>query len=186
MGFTNPQWTWNELEARLSGRASQGGRDGRAPGSPAWNAGGDAPAWSRQRQPFEAPVDHAAPRGIRVPYAELHARSHFSFLEGASHPEALAVEASRLGLDALGLCDRDGLYGVIRFAEAARSLRLPTVIGTELTLPKDADDEHGKRIVVLADGPSGYSGLSRALSLGLLAGSKGAPRHNLDAVAEHV
>ena len=141
MGFTNPQWTWNELEARLSGRASQRGRDGRAPGSPAWNAGGDAPAWSRQRQPFEAPVDHAAPRGIRVPYAELHARSHFSFLEGASHPEALAVEASRLGLDALGLCDRDGLYGVIRFAEAARSLQLPTVIGTELTLPKDADDE---------------------------------------------
>ena len=156
MGFTNPQWTWNELEARLSGRPSQRGRDGRAPGSPAWNAGGDAPAWSRQRQPFEPPSDQASPRGIRIPYAELHARSHFSFLEGASHPEALAVEAARLGLDALGLCDRDGLYGIIRFAEAARSLHLPTVIGTELTLSNDTNREHGNRIVVLADGPSGY------------------------------
>ena len=186
MGFTNPQWTWNELEAHLSGRVSQRGRDGRAPGSPAWNAGGDAPAWSRQRQPFEAPADQAAPRGIRIPYAELHARSHFSFLEGASHPEALAVEATRLGLDALALCDRDGLYGIIRFAEAARSLHLPTVIGTELTLSRDRGSEHANRIVVLADGPSGYSGLSRALSLGLLAGSKGAPRHDLNVVAEHV
>ena len=51
-----------------------------------------------------------------------------TFVLGGCHPEALAVEASRLGLDALGLCDRDGLYGVIRFAEAARSLLASTVV----------------------------------------------------------
>ena len=51
MGFNNPSWTWSELEAALSGRR---GRDGRAPGSLSWNAGGDSPAWGRKRQPFEA------------------------------------------------------------------------------------------------------------------------------------
>ena len=55
-----------------------------------------------------------------VPYAELHAHSAFSFLDGASQPEELVAEAVRLGLDALALTDHDGLYGVVRFAEAAR------------------------------------------------------------------
>ncbi|MGI9052013.1 MAG: PHP domain-containing protein, partial [Ilumatobacteraceae bacterium] len=103
MGFNNPSWTWNELEAALSGHT---GRDGRAPGSPSWNAGGDGPAWSRKRQPFEP--DGVERRSGSVPYAELHCHSNFSFLDGASHPEELATEAARLGLDALALTDHDG------------------------------------------------------------------------------
>ena len=186
MGFTNPQWTWNELEARLSGREQPRGRDGRAPGTPAWNAGGDAPAWSRQRQPFEAPTDIAPQRIPRVPYAELHTRSNFSFLEGASHPEALATEAARLGLEALALTDRDGFHGVVRFAEAARSLGVPTVFGTEITGLHPIGETPGDRVVLLADGPSGYSRLARGLSLGLLAGSKGAPQHDLKRLAQEV
>ncbi|MDQ3350357.1 MAG: hypothetical protein M3501_00115, partial [Actinomycetota bacterium] len=79
MGFNNPSWTWSELEATLSGR----GRDGRAPGSPSWNAGGDGPAWSRVRQPYEPSGER---RHGSVPYAELHCHSSFSFLDGASHP----------------------------------------------------------------------------------------------------
>ena len=54
----------------------------------------------------------------RVPYAELHAHSAFSFLDGASQPEHLVGEAAELGLEALALTDHDGLYGVVRFAEA--------------------------------------------------------------------
>jgi len=131
MGFTNPPWSWHELESTLSGR-SRVGSNGRAPGSPAWNAGGDAPAWSRRRQPYTTTSVPTA-GGPGVPYAELHCRSNFSFLEGASHPEALAAEAARLGLDALALTDRDGLYGVVRFAEAARAHDLPTVLGVEFT-----------------------------------------------------
>ena len=68
-------------------------------------------------------------------YAELHAHSAFSFLDGASHPEELAAEAARLGLSALAVTDHDGLYGVVRFAEAARKVGLPTVFGSELHLP---------------------------------------------------
>ena len=62
-------------------------------------------------------------RDKRVPYAELHCHSNFSFLDGASHPEEL-VEAGRAGcgLDALALTDHDGFYGVVRFAEAAKEL----------------------------------------------------------------
>ena len=67
-------------------------------------------------------------------YAELHCHTNFSFLDGASHPEELADEAARLGLAALAVTDHDGLYGVVRFALAARATGLPTVFGAELTL----------------------------------------------------
>jgi error-prone DNA polymerase len=216
VGFNNPAWTWRELEQTLSGRV---GRDGRAPGSPSWNAGGDSPAWGRTRQPFEAPDVRRRPGG--VPYAELHCHSNFSFLDGASHPEELVTEAARLGLEALALTDHDGLYGVVRFAEAAREVGLPTVFGAEITLtpgldPTDrvaraeadtctqtrtqvgtgrvpdarAPDPAGRHLVVLADGAAGYGRLARSLSLGHLAGEKGAPQFTLadvaDATAGHV
>ena len=182
MGFNNPLMPWKELERRLS--------NGRTLGSPSWNAGGDGPAWSRKRQPFE-PADPARGRSRpagTVPYAELHCHSNFSFLDGASHPEELAEEAARLGLEALALTDHDGLYGVVRFAEAARAVGVPTVFGAELTLGVDAPqngvaDPMGRHLVVLADGPEGYACLARAISLGQLAGEKGAPRFALEELA---
>src|SRR5262249_20426532 len=172
-GWRNPPITWSELERRLS--------NGRTLGSPSWNAGGDSPAWSRKRQPYEAVVER---RAGAVPYAELHCHSNFSFLDGASHPEALAEEAARLGLDALALTDHDGFYGVVRFAEAARAVGLPTVFGAELTLdvtrPQNGEpDPEGRHLVVLADGPPGYARLAAAISRGQLAGEKGAPRFPL-------
>ena len=74
------------------------------------------------------------PCGAEVPYAELHCHSAFSFLDGTSTPEAIAEEATRLGLEAVALTDHGGFYGVVRFAEAARELGLGTVFGAELTL----------------------------------------------------
>ena len=179
MGFNNPSMPWKELERRLS--------NGRAAGSPSWNAGGDGPAWSRKRQPFEPASTALRPAGT-VPYAELHCHSNFSFLDGASHPEELAEEAARLGLEALALTDHDGLYGVVRFAEAARAVGLPTVFGAELSLgvdqPQNGEmDPMGRHLIALADGPAGYAHLARAISLGQLAGEKGAPRFDLDELA---
>ena len=69
-----------------------------------------------------------------VRYAELHCHSNASFLDGGSHPEELAEEAARLRLEALAITDHDGMYGIVRFAEAARALGLPTIFGAELTL----------------------------------------------------
>src|SRR5258708_3424419 len=114
---------WKELERRLS--------DGRPTNVPPLANGGDSPAWSYKRQPFVPTVQRV--HGS-VPYAELHCHSNFSFLDGASHPEELAEEAARLGLEALAITDHDGFYGVVRFAEAAAAVGVPTVFGTQLSL----------------------------------------------------
>ena len=195
MGFNNPAMPWHELEQTLSDRSRR--PNGRAPGSPSWNAGGDGPALTRKRQPFETDLQPSSRSGtagaryagVGAGYAELHCQSNFSFLNGASHPEQLAEEAARLGLDALALTDQNGFYGVVRFAEAARVVGLPTVFGAEVTLgitrfePGRADPP-GEHVVLLADGPSGYARLARALSLGQLAGEKGAPQFSLDQLSE--
>src|SRR3954469_23306523 len=67
-------------------------------------------------------------------YIELHAASAFSFLQGASLPEALVERAAALGYPALALLDRDGVYGAPRFHKAARAAGIRPIIGAELTL----------------------------------------------------
>ncbi|MDX6442603.1 MAG: error-prone polymerase, partial [Gaiellaceae bacterium] len=121
-------------------------------------------------------------------YAELHCHSNFSFLDGASHPEELAEEAARLALSALAITDHDGFYGVVRFAEAARAVDLPTVFGAELTLgsrkiPNGIPDPPGEHLIVLAQGPAGYARLAKAISEAQLAGEKGAPRTSVAQLA---
>ena len=177
MGFNNPGISWGELEGRLSDRPPTG-----RVVDPLAGDGNDSPAWSRERAPYTPP-----PEGRRrgeVPYAELHCHSNFSFLDGASHPEELAEEAARLGLEALALTDHNGFYGVVRFSEAAKAVGLPTIFGAELTLQADGRtldrpgpaDPEGRHLLVLARDPEGYARLGRAISEGQLAGEKGAPR----------
>src|SRR5437016_496234 len=92
---------WPELERQLS-----------------WNRPRPGHPESHHRQPYEPPPAVVRKRGA-VPYAELHCHTNFSFLDGASKPEELVEEAARLGLEALAVTDHDGMYGVVRFAEAA-------------------------------------------------------------------
>src|SRR3712207_2987361 len=68
----------------------------------------------------ERTVAVAIPAGPVVPYAELHCHSSFSFLDGASAPDQLVLEAIRLGLDSLAITDHDGFYGAPLFAETAQ------------------------------------------------------------------
>ena len=198
MGWNNPPLPWREMERRLSDKPvtsppeGQRRADGRQPGGgPVPGAdGGDSPAWSRKRQPYESDPDRPKRVRSQTPYAELHCHSNFSFLDGASPPEELAEEADRLGLEALAITDHDGFYGVVRFAEAARTLGLPTVFGAELTLdahePRQGScDPHGEHLVVLARNPEGYRRLGRAITAGQLAGSKGAPQLSFDLLASH-
>ena len=93
-----------------------------------------------------------------TPYAELHCHSNFSLLDGGSHPEELVERARELGLAGLAITDRNGLYGAVRFAQAAREAQMPGIIGAELTLE---DESH---LVVLAETKEGYANLSRLLS----------------------
>src|SRR5258708_5502932 len=67
-------------------------------------------------------------------YIELHASSAFSFLDGASLPEALVERAVALGYPALALLDRDGVYGAPRFHIAAKKAGIKAIIGAELTI----------------------------------------------------
>jgi error-prone DNA polymerase len=102
-------------------------------------------------------------------YAELHAHSGFSFLDGASDPEELVATAAALGLEALALTDHHGLYGAVRFAEAARALGVPSVFGAELTLlgggaRTGVPDPAGSHLLVLARDPAGYAALSTLLA----------------------
>ena len=178
MGWTNGPPTWQQLHDALSDRGADGRRQLGRPG----RDGGDSPAWSNKRQPYEPPPDVAVPPDREAAagtagqaYAELHCHSNFSFLDGASHPEELVEEAVRLGLDALALTDHDGFYGVVRFAEAARAVGLPTVIGAELSLgltrPQNGvADPEGHHLVVLARDAEGYARLARAISRAQRAG----------------
>ncbi|MEO7202765.1 MAG: PHP domain-containing protein, partial [Candidatus Tumulicola sp.] len=107
-------------------------------------------------------------------YAELHAWSNFTFLDGASHPEELVDRAADLGLAAVALTDRDGLYGMVRFAARAKERGIPGIVGSELTF------EDGARIVLLVADAPGYGNLCELISLAQLRGAKGNARLRLE------
>ncbi|HZE03268.1 MAG TPA: PHP domain-containing protein, partial [Pseudonocardiaceae bacterium] len=201
MGWNNPPVRWVDLERALSGRPPGSGprrsgsrhRDGKQLGD-----GGDSPAWTRHRDRYEPPSSLTSAQlpetqlpetTPHIPYAELHCHSNFSFLDGASHPEELVEEAARLGLDAIAITDHDGMYGVVRFAEAARELGIKTVFGAELSLGLTAPqngipDPEGEHLLVLARDPEGYRRLSRVISDAQIAGKeKGKPVYDLNEVA---
>lgn len=107
-------------------------------------------------------------------YAELHAYSNFTFLAGGSHPEELIERAAKLGLTAIALTDRDGLYGMVRFAAHARRCGVEAIVGSELTF----DD--GARVVLLVENAAGYANLCELISRAQLRGSKGDARLHLE------
>ncbi|WAH96798.1 error-prone DNA polymerase [Arthrobacter sp. MMS18-M83] len=188
MAWNNPSIPWSEFERTLSDRRGQDTHKTKGDG-------GDSPAWSRKRGPYRPvplePARTASRAGTAVvPYAELHAHSHYSFLDGASSPEKLVEEAVRLGLHALALTDHDGFYGIVRMAEAAEAYELKTVFGAELSLglskPQQGEaDPEGDHLLVLARKEEGYHRLAGAMTTAHLAADaeKGHPIYDLDTLA---
>src|SRR5205823_11851919 len=78
-------------------------------------------------------------------YVELHARSAFSFLEGASTPEELIAACKELKMPAMALLDRDGLYGAPRFHLAAIKLNIKAHIGAELSVQSPTSKVQSQR-----------------------------------------
>src|SRR5437899_2146238 len=110
-------------------------------------------------------------------YIELHTASAFSFLQGASLPEALVDRAAELGYSALALLDRDGVYGAPRFHKAALSAGLRPIIGAELTIAESQKSEvrsqsasdfrlHTSNFLlpVLCESADGYRNLCRLIT----------------------
>jgi error-prone DNA polymerase len=109
-----------------------------------------------------------------VSYIELHAASAFSFLDGASLPEALIARAAALGYPALALLDRDGVYGAPRFHLAAKKAGLKAIIGAELSVSVTGSGHgHLFRLPVLVESPAGYRNLCRLLTMMNLRAPKG-------------
>ncbi|MBB2974362.1 error-prone DNA polymerase [Mesorhizobium sp. RMAD-H1] len=100
-------------------------------------------------------------------YAELQVTSHFSFLRGASSCEELFAQASLMGIEALGIVDRNSLAGIVRANEAARTTGIRLVVGCRLDL---AD---GMSVLVYPTDRAAYARLCRLLSLGKRRAGKG-------------
>ncbi len=112
------------------------------------------------------------------PYAELHCRSNFSFLTGASHPEELVLRAAHLGYSALAITDECSLSGVVRAHPEAKRCGLHLIIGSEmqLTLPVPAGTAPGERharLVLLAQTRRGYGNLSQWITVARRRTAKG-------------
>ena len=107
-------------------------------------------------------------------YVELHARSAFSFLRAASLPETLASVAGGLGLSALAVCDRMGVYGAPRLTSSAREAGVRPIIGCELVL----EDE--SVLPVLVADRTGYRNLCELLTGAHLRAAKGEGRVRWD------
>ena len=114
-------------------------------------------------------------------YVPLWVKSNHSFLEGASFPEELVDRAHALGLPALAITDRDGVYGLVRAHMRAKELGIRLVTGAELALDIEGEQH---RIIALAKSRLGYASLCRALSLGHARCEKGLSIVELDDLRE--
>jgi error-prone DNA polymerase len=112
-------------------------------------------------------------------YVPLWCKSHFSFLDGASHPEELVETCVRQGIESLALTDRDGVHGAVRAHVKARETGCHLIVGSEVTL----DD--GSTIVLLAQDRAGYGHLCQLITLGRRRSPKGESHVSWDEVAAH-
>ena len=131
-------------------------------------------------------------------YIELHAASAFSFLDGASLPEALVERAAALGYPALAVLDRDGVYGAPRFHIAAKRAGLKAIIGAELTIalrpaapssgverPASSGVERLLTVPVLIESHTGYRNLCRLITQTKLRAPKGEGTLTLEELDGH-
>jgi error-prone DNA polymerase len=139
------------------------------------------------------------------PFVHLHVASGYSLKHGASHPKQLVERAAEHGMDTLALTDRDGAYGVVKFAQACESWGVRPVFGVDLAMAPSSPQHQGAveskrrtvparggafrrelpRVTFLARDGKGWAQLCRLISATHLAGERGQPVSSLDLVAEH-
>lgn len=129
-------------------------------------------------------------------YVELHCHSAFSLLDGAALPEALAARAQALGYPALALTDHDELGGVVRFAEATRTVGIGGILGLELTVDVPDARLQGAssspsapprrtHLVLLAQTREGYGNLAWLVTRARMDRPRGEPAVSFDLLAQH-
>ncbi|MDG2127124.1 MAG: error-prone DNA polymerase [Fuerstiella sp.] len=120
------------------------------------------------QQPVRRPPPDLPPsEPLGQPYAELHCRTNFSFLEGASHADELVATAKSQGYRALAVTDRNSLAGVVRAHVAAKKAGLKLLVGAEI-VPTD-----GPAVLLLATDRAAYGRLSQLITIGRRRAPKG-------------
>src|SRR6476659_4114128 len=121
---------------------------------------------------------------MEAPFVHLDVRSCFSLKEGAFTPEQLVTRAAALGMPAVALTDRDGLYGAARFVAACVREGVRPVLGASITVraSERAPDAH---VVLLAENDTGYANLCRLLTDAHLLGTRGDPWVATEQICAH-
>lgn len=123
---------------------------------------------------------------VKSMYVELHSRSAFSFLEGASLPEALIGVCSEYGMPAMALMDRNGVYGAPRFHLAAQKCGIKAHIGAEVTIDDTLFGEAGPaRYPLLAESRAGYQNLCRLITRTKMRAKKEESAARFEELEEH-
>jgi error-prone DNA polymerase len=134
------------------------------------------PSFPKARSPIQVPLKRP---DVPELYAELHCRTNYSFLEGASHPDELVLRASELGLAALAITDRHSLAGVVRAHAAAKPAGFKLLIGAEVV------PQQFSGAVLLATDRAAYGRLCQLLTRGRRQAPKGECLLSFRDVAEH-
>ncbi|MFN2543144.1 MAG: DNA polymerase III subunit alpha [Actinomycetota bacterium] len=135
----------------------------------------------------------------REGFVHLDVRSYFSLKDGAASPEAVALRAAELGMPAVALTDRDGLYGAARFVSACGQVGVRPILGATLTLRErspgtspgatDRGTSPGATdhpsIVVLARDATGYANLCRLITDAHMLGERGDPSLDVAQLLAH-
>src|SRR4051794_38572601 len=118
-------------------------------------------------------------------FVHLDVRSCFSLKEGACTPEQLAARAAEVGMPAVALTDRDGLYGAARFVHACASAGVQPILGASLTVRAEAPPPGDASVVLLANDDVGYANLCRLLTDAHLLGERGDPWVATEQICAH-
>src|SRR6266540_4234237 len=114
-------------------------------------------------------------------FVHLFVRSYFSIKDGAFSPEDLARRSAELGMPAVALTDRDGVYGAPRFAAACRHYGVRPIFGATLTVRTVAGD---RLVTMLAKNAAGYGNLCRLITAAQMSGERGDPALTAGQVCE--
>src|SRR6478672_11811040 len=118
-------------------------------------------------------------------FVHLDVRSFFSLKEGAFAPEQLAEQAAGLGMPAVAMTDRDGLYGAARFVSACQSNGVKPILGASLTVRAPAPPPRDAHVVLIAEDAAGYANLCRLLTDAHLLGDRGDPWVAVEQICAH-
>jgi error-prone DNA polymerase len=118
-------------------------------------------------------------------FVHLDVRSYFSLKEGAFAPEQLAEQAAGLGMSAVAMTDRDGLYGAARFVSTCQRNGVKPILGASLTVRAPAPPPRDAHVVLLAEDDTGYANLCRLLTDAQLLGERGDPWVAIEQICAH-